>query len=322
MRHDGHVSQDAAPPDHPSAADTPPSDTSPSDTPPSNNLPADNHVHSEWSWDTFGTSMVDTCARAVELGLPSIAFTEHVDATSWIVVSDKHLPDHWQRFVSDGVFTPPQVDVEGYLNSVADCRERFPSLRILSGVELGEPHWHADSAAATVRAVGADRILASLHSSPTLQESSPHETPDVAHVELSARFSIEPPAQVIRDYLAEVARMIETSSVFQVLAHIDYPLRYWPHDRVTFDPADFEDDYRHTLGLLAASGRAMELNTRLPMPADIVRWWYDVGGDALSFGSDAHTPAQLARGFREATAVAEAAGFCPGRDPLDFWRRG
>ncbi len=39
-------------------------------------LPVDSHVHSEWSWDTPVGSMVGSCARAAELGLAGIAFTE------------------------------------------------------------------------------------------------------------------------------------------------------------------------------------------------------------------------------------------------------
>ena len=39
-------------------------------------LPAGGHVHSEWSWDAYVGSMERTCARAVELGLPAVAFTE------------------------------------------------------------------------------------------------------------------------------------------------------------------------------------------------------------------------------------------------------
>ena len=43
---------------------------------------SDGHVHSEWSWDARSVgSMEATCARAVALGLPSVAFTEHVDFT-------------------------------------------------------------------------------------------------------------------------------------------------------------------------------------------------------------------------------------------------
>jgi histidinol-phosphatase (PHP family) len=42
-------------------------------------------VHTEWSWDTATGDMERTCARAVELGLPAVAFTEHVDHVSWWV---------------------------------------------------------------------------------------------------------------------------------------------------------------------------------------------------------------------------------------------
>jgi histidinol-phosphatase (PHP family) len=45
-------------------------------------LPPDNHVHSEFSWDTGPrASLLRACERAVEIGLPAIAFTEHLDFT-------------------------------------------------------------------------------------------------------------------------------------------------------------------------------------------------------------------------------------------------
>lgn len=48
-------------------------------------MPTDNHVHSRWSWDTASSSsMQRACARAAELGLPGLAFTEHVDFTEWV----------------------------------------------------------------------------------------------------------------------------------------------------------------------------------------------------------------------------------------------
>ena len=42
---------------------------------------------------------------------------------------------------------------------------------------------------------------------------------------------------------------------------------------------------------LAASGRPLELNTSSPLAsATLMRWWYEEGGGAVSFGSDAHVP--------------------------------
>ena len=51
----------------------------------STTLPSDGHVHTEWSWDAESGSMEASCARAIELGLPSIAFTEHADFAPWVV---------------------------------------------------------------------------------------------------------------------------------------------------------------------------------------------------------------------------------------------
>jgi len=59
----------------------------------------------------------------------------------------------------------------------------------------------------------------------------------------------------------------------------------------------------------------------VPLPPVIARWWHQVGGQELVFGSDAHEPSSVARRFAELAATAEAAGFHPGRYPHDFWRR-
>ncbi|WP_328988475.1 hypothetical protein OG394_19855 [Kribbella sp. NBC_01245] len=59
-------------------------------------LPADDAVHSEWSWDALAGSMAATCARAVEVGLPALAFTEHADFTPWTLPPDADLPAEWR----------------------------------------------------------------------------------------------------------------------------------------------------------------------------------------------------------------------------------
>lgn len=277
-------------------------------------LPADSHVHSEFSWDARDGSMEETCRRAVALGLPAVAFTEHVDFTSWEVI-DRHLPEN--AFLAsltdaDGLLTPPAFDLDGYLASIQRCRDRDPGLRIITGVELGEPHRHGDTAARLLAAGRFERVLGSLHCLPAGDDRF-DEPPGL--------FRHREAATVLRDYLAEITRVIAGSDVFSVLAHIDYPVRSWPAEAPPFDPRDFEDDFRHALRALAATGRALEVNTSLPMHPDILRWWREEGGDAITFGSDAHEPEELARRFTETAAMVEAHGFHPGRHPYDIWTR-
>ena len=100
---------------------------------------------SEWSWDAPGDSMERTCARAVEMGLPAVAFTEHADDTTWkVVASDFAGHEQLTALVTpDGTLTPPRLDLDGYLECVQRCRDQFPNLRVISGVELGEAHRHS-----------------------------------------------------------------------------------------------------------------------------------------------------------------------------------
>jgi histidinol-phosphatase (PHP family) len=263
-------------------------------------LPTDHHVHSEWSWDAVHGSMEGTCARAVELGVPAVAFTEHLDHTAWTVGPGD--PE---------AFLPPPFDVTGYLASVAACREQFPGLRVLSGVEVGEPHWHAEAVAAVLARGSFDRVLGSLHCLPLGE----------GFAEPPGHYPYADADDVVARYFDELARLVDGSDVFAVLAHVDYPLRSWPADGPGFDLARHEERLRHALRLAADKDIALEVNTALPLDAAIVRWWHEEGGDAVSFGSDAHDPSVLARGFREAAAMAEACGFRPGDDPLDFWSR-
>ncbi|WP_280664221.1 MULTISPECIES: PHP domain-containing protein [unclassified Kitasatospora] len=275
-------------------------------------LPADSHVHSEWSWDAPYTSMERACERAAELGLPSIAFTEHADFTS------RHLghgvePSDWQRdIVTDGILTPPAFDVDGYLVCLSRCRDRFPGLRILSGVELGEPHWHDPKVAELIKRARFDRVLVSLHTLPAV---------DTGHTTVDAAYATALPGQIVRAYLRELRALVTGFDDFDVLAHIDYAARYWPRAAGEYPLEDFRDEYQAVLSPLAAKGKALEVNTGGPLAFDIVRWWHELEGQAITFGSDAHRPEQVARGFAQAAAFAEAAGFAPGRDPQGPWMR-
>ena len=276
-------------------------------------LPGDSHVHSEWSWDAPEGSMELTCARAVALGLPGVAFTEHLDHTAWRVTGDDLAtsPVLAARAGPDGVLTPPVFDAVGYLGAVERCRELFPGLRILSGLEVGEPHRHAAQVAAVLSVGRFDRVLGSLHALP--DRGGFAEPPGLLeHRE---------PGDVLGEYLAEIPRLVAGSDVFAVFAHIDYPVRFWPATGEPFDPYIFEGEFRQALRSLADGDRVLEVNTRLPLRPEIVRWWREEGGAAVSFGSDAHLPAALAAGFREAVHMVEAHGFRPGRTAEDFWRR-
>ena len=83
-------------------------------------------------------------------------------------------------------------------------------------------------------------------------------------------FPDRPALDVVRDYLAEVLRLVESPAPFHILAHVDYAVRYWPAAAGPFGPVAVEDELRAVLRALAASGRALEINTKLPLAPQIV----------------------------------------------------
>ena len=284
-------------------------------------LTGDGHVHSEWSWDVGGPQvaaglMEAMCRRAVQIGLPALAFTEHFDVTGWLVEPEDVLDRLRPLIGDDGVLIPPPLDAEGYLDSVERCRHTFPELRILSGVEFGQPHLDEAPAHQIIDLDALDRVNGSLHTIPLRGE------PGSARSEPITLYRLWPADRVIREYLAEVPRVLAGSSVFSVFCHIEYAVRYWPKEREgPFDPKRFEGEFRQALRAIANSGRALELNVGGPIRPWIPQWWAEEGGRAVTFGSDAHATDWLAGNFYEAMAMAEHFGFRPGGRPEDVWTR-
>ncbi|WP_217439868.1 PHP domain-containing protein [Nocardia barduliensis] len=273
-------------------------------------IPSDSHVHSQWSWDALNGSMEGACARAAEIGLPAVAFTEHADFTTWSIPAAgiATMPERFQQMVqSDGLFHPPRLDVSGYLECLDKCRIRFPELRIRSGVEVGEPHWHPAQVDELLGAGDFDCVIGSVHS---IRKGGVALVVDRAFAGYDAD-------DVMHSYLSEVLDLIRSPARFTVLGHLDYPLREWPESAGELTTARFEDEFRTVLAELAESGRALEFNTRLLPPIVLLEWWRDAGGTSLSFGSDAHDAARLGAGFTTAAAVARNAGFHPATD--DLW---
>jgi histidinol-phosphatase (PHP family) len=256
------------------------------------------------------------CRRALKIGLPALAFTEHLDLTGWVIEEDDLL-DHLRPLVADDdLLTPDPLDVGGYLGSIERCRRQFPGLRILSGVEFGQPHIDGAKAQQLLDLSALDRVNGSLHTLPISDQTG---APRCEPITLYRRWPAE---RVIGDYLAEVRRMITGPDAYAVLTHIDYPVRYWPTGQEgPFNPLVFEDAFRQTMRDIAGSGRALELNIGGPLRPWIPQWWSEEGGRTITFASDAHTTDALAGNFYEAMAMAEHFGFRRGRRPEDFWTR-
>lgn len=238
--------------------------------------------------------------RAIEIGLPAIAFTDHADFV--VVQEGQHC-----------------VDIAGYLDAVERCRARFKDLRILSGVELGEPHWFPEETARILAAGKIDRVIGSVH---CVRIGS-----GIVDASQFPQLPVDQVPEAIRSYFREVLAMVESSEPFEALGHLDYPKRYRVPGAPPYREEDHEEVQRAILKAAARRGLVLEANTTrgeegklCPGPV-VLRWWYEEGGEAVTFGSDAHDPDRVAAGFSLARQVVESAGFKPPSDPMGLWRR-
>jgi histidinol-phosphatase (PHP family) len=200
---------------------------------------------------------------------------------------------------------------------VERCRATFNDIRILTGVELGEPHWFPEETAAVLAAAPLDQVHGSIH---CIRFGG--ELIDASQFREKA--GLDFPAAV-REYFRETLAMVDSGQPFETLAHLDYPKRYWLAGAAPYHEQDYEGEIRAILKAAARTGRVLEVNTTrgniLCPDITVLRWWREVGGQAVQYGSDAHQPDKVAEGFAIATQMVEAAGFKPSPDPTGHWRR-
>jgi histidinol-phosphatase (PHP family) len=247
--------------------------------------PQDYHLHTRYSVDSR-MPMEAACETAIELGVPEICFTEHVD----LVPDD---PDA-------GFFDPAP-----YFAELGRCRERFAGrLTIRAGAEFGESHRIRAQQDELTATYPFDFIIGSLH------WVGSQSVMGLDYFEGRTR------REAYEAYFAELLSLIREGD-FDVLGHLDVPKRYEYPAHGRFDSAKFAEEIRGVLAACIARGVGIELNTGSmrrtegdPSPSpEVLAWYRELGGEILTLGSDGHRPAHMAHNFSHALDMIRAAGF-------------
>jgi histidinol-phosphatase (PHP family) len=246
----------------------------------------DYHLHSNVSCDTSVT-MAEMCGAALALGMSEIAFTEHFDL---------HPLDYCVNF-----YKP-----DDYFEKLENVRRVFApqGLTIRAGVEVGEYHLYHDTAKPVLDAWPYDLVLGSLHWVGNDSIFDP------------AYFSGHTPQTTIAPYFTELLALVRFGG-FDVLSHPDVFKRVAYAVYGQYDAGEWEDLIRPVWQACIEQGIGIEVNTaslrreigQVHPSLDALRWYREMGGDRLTFGSDGHQPDHVAYGFATARDVARAAGF-------------
>ncbi|MGN0478422.1 MAG: histidinol-phosphatase HisJ family protein [Hominenteromicrobium sp.] len=254
---------------------------------------SDCHSHSDCSFD--GTeSMQAMCMRAEALGLLYYTVSDHCECDQY-----------------DG---SPQFGGRKYYDVVRrayremeENQARFPKLRLLKGIELGQPLQNLPAALDALDGRSYDFVIGSLHNIAGM--------PDFYHLG-SENFGEETLDRIFRAYFREIYEMLEWGQ-FDALAHITYPLRYLcrPGERPSF--SKYQDELDAIFRKLIADDKALEFNTSRLLMTDapvlpdreIFARYRALGGTRVTLGADAHSTEKLARGIPEALSMLRSIGY-------------
>ena len=246
-------------------------------------IPHDYHLHSNYSPDCRAP-MAEMCRGALRRGIAEIGFTEHFDLH----------PDEPQR---------DWFRLEPWARELEQCRAQFDGqLRIRAGVEIGEPHLFPAEAQELLAGYPFDYCLGSLHWVGR-------------QVVFDQEYFRRPAEEAYRLYFEELERMTRLGG-FDILSHFDVLVRVGFELYGPYDPRQYADCIRPVLRNLIAQGIALDINTAalrrrakvLTPGVEILRWYVEMGGERVTFGSDAHRPDHLGAHFDLALEAARAAG--------------
>ena len=251
-------------------------------------LPLDAHVHTDLSHDS--QVPIDDYARlAIERRIAEIAITDHVDFAP-------NAPGY-------GETTFAQRE-----RVVRDAAERWADrgVAIRFGVEITWDARFEDEIRDHLARNAYDFVIGSVH----VYRGSPYAPDNVAG--WIAGRSL---ADIVAPYFDEVASGAR-SGLFDAMGHIDFVKRFLAPHVTAAQLASAPELYEPILAALIESGTALEINTSglrspaeetYPAPAIVARY-AELGGRAVTVGSDAHLAEHLAWGLHDGYDSAAAAG--------------
>jgi histidinol-phosphatase (PHP family) len=240
----------------------------------------DYQVHSYRSHDGLA-SIREQCARAVEIGLDEIGFSEHKDFDP-----DDPVVNHF--------------DYARYADEIAAAREEFSGrLTVRMGVEVDYQKWFEERIAEYLDGHAFDFVIGSVHYVDRVMLMTPNYVRGRS-VQEAYRLYYD----AVRDSMA--------SGLIDIVGHLEYANRRGVGVFGPFDPAPYRAQVTELYELMRERRVALEINTAglrqgvghtYPCEEHVALYG-ECGGRLLSIGSDAHRPEDLGDRYETAAEMA------------------
>jgi histidinol-phosphatase (PHP family) len=251
------------------------------------NIISDYHIHSYLCKHADGMPE-EYIEKAREMGLKSIGFSDHCPVPVGYDSDNRMSVSEYKE----------------YFNLIYKCKKKYCDINILFGMEVDWVPGRMDELENFLQETKYDYLLGSIH----YVDGLPFDHPDYI-LDWNSEERIN---YVWKRYFELMYDLISWGK-FDVIAHIDLPKKY---SMIPADMGKFYEMANDVLALASKKDIMLELNTsglrkkvkNIYPSAEILKLAYknDV---KIVFGSDAHTPNDVARDFDIASDIAKLAGY-------------
>mgnify|MGYP001171421727 CR=1 FL=1 len=244
----------------------------------------DYHIHTDISADCkVPVRLMAQAAR--DAGLKEVGFSEHIDL---------------------GVPVGPDfsVDFAAYEAAFEQTRREFPELNMRRGIEAGLDLRYKDEIAALLNAHPCDFVIGSLH---LVFGHDPY------YKDIWQQYSKR---EIYDEYMRLSLETARSCDYYDILGHLGYIGKFCPFEDKMLRYDEYADAVDELLKTLIERGKALEVNTgglcmtpsTMPETA-IIRRYYELGGELLTVGSDAHYESAVGHAVAETLDVLKSIGF-------------
>ncbi len=248
-------------------------------------LPADYHMHTPLCRHAIGEP-TEYAAQALRVGLSEIGMSDHNP-----MCRDDF--DDWHMRIAE---------LDEYVEKVEKARRDHPSLTIKIALEVDYLPGHEDWIKELSKRHRWDYLIGSVH--------YVSDNWDLDNPKKIFEWKKRDPLEVWTIYFERLTKAAE-SKLFEIIGHADLPKKF-----CFYPKEDCTHLFRTFLDAAHKSGTAIEINTagkrkdcQEMYPS---RKFLQMAKDKnvlLTFGSDAHAPAEVGMGFEEAVSLAKSVGY-------------
>lgn len=229
--------------------------------------------------------MMRMAEAAQRRGLKDVCFTEHIDLD----------------FPGDIDFV---FDMGEYDEAFGETKAAFPGMNIRKGIEAGLETATKDTLEKLIGNHKLDYVIGSKHLVMGLDPFG------------SELWKLYTQKEAYEAYVKECIESVKACGFFDVFGHLGYISKFCPFEDTLLRYSDYSDEIDELLRILVEKGKGLEANTSAmkstgaTMPeTPILKRFFELGGEIVTVGSDAHDEAAVGRAVGETTQQLKRVGF-------------